>query len=124
MASRQPYVQWLKSKQCWRFRRRVPDRLCGLIGQTECTEILPKYNRTEADRLAIPYIDQTNQVIQPAKRGNWPLISDDEIEVLAIGWREWFRGGPIKRWIDRCGGNEPFAFASNAQLMSMRKFIA
>jgi hypothetical protein len=90
MASGQRYVQWLKSKRCWRFPRRVPGRLRNPIGQTEWIEILPALNRSEADRLAIPHIDETNRIIQLAKRGNWPPISDDEVEVLANGWWEWF----------------------------------
>ena len=54
MASRQRYVQWLKSRRCWRFRRRVSGHLRDLIGQTEWTEILPARNRTEAVGAAIP----------------------------------------------------------------------
>src|ERR1700676_4868047 len=54
-------------------------------------------------RLAIPYIGETNRVIQLAERGNWPPIGDDETEALALGWWEWFKGEPIKRWVDRCG---------------------
>jgi len=129
MASAQRYVQWLKSKRCRRFRRRVPGHLRELIGKTEWFETLPARNRTEVDRLAIPYIDETNRVIQLAKRRNWPPISDDEIEVFAIGWWEWFRGEPIKRWIDRCGGNEPldhhdYALAGEDDLSrSVRRFL-
>jgi hypothetical protein len=62
MASGQRYVQWLKSKRCWRFRRRVPGHLRELIGKTEWIEILPARDRTEAERLAIPYIDETNRI--------------------------------------------------------------
>jgi hypothetical protein len=107
MASAQRYVRWVESKRVWWFRRRVPGHLRDLIGQTDWIEILSARNRAEADRLAIPYIDETNRIIQLAERGNWPPISDDEIEALAIGWWEWFQGEPIKRWIERCGGNEP-----------------
>jgi hypothetical protein len=130
MASGQRCVQWLKSKRCWRFRRRVPGHLRELIGKTEWIEILPARNRTEAERLAIPYIDETNRIIQLAEGGNWPPIGVDEIEVLAIGWWEWFRGEPLKRWIDRCGGNEPldhhdYALAGEDDLSrSIRRFLA
>jgi hypothetical protein len=130
MASAQRYVQWVESKRCWRFRRRVPGHLCNLIGQTEWIETLPARNRTEADRLAIPHIDETNRVIQLAERGNWPPIDDDEIEVLALGWWEWFQGEPIKGWIDRCGGDQPldphdWALAGEDDLSrSVRRFLA
>ena len=93
MASGQPYVRWVESKRCWRFRRRVPGHLRDLIGQTEWIKTLPARNQTEADRLAIPHIDETNRIIQLAEKGNWPPIGDDGIETLAIGWWEWFRGG-------------------------------
>ncbi len=130
MASEQPYVQWHKTKRCWRFRRRIPDQLRDLIGQSEWVETLPARNRAEADRLAIPHIEETNRVIQLAQRGNWPPIGDDEIEALALGWWEWFQGEPIKRWIDRCGGSQPldpheWASAGEDDLSrSVRRFIA
>jgi len=130
MASAQRYVQWVESKRCWRFRRRVPGHLRDLIGQTEWIAILPARNRIEAERLAIPHIDETNRIIQLAERGNWPPIGDDEIEALAIGWWEWFEGEPIKRWLDRCGGNEgldphEWALAGEDDLSrSVRRFLA
>jgi hypothetical protein len=74
MASAQRYVQWLKSKQCWRFRRRVPGHLRDLIGRTEWIETLPARNRTEAERLAIPYIDETNRDHPTGRKGK--LASD------------------------------------------------
>lgn len=129
MASAQRYVQWVESKRCWRFRRRVPGHLRDLIGQTEWIAMLPARNRIEAERLAIPHIDETNRIIQLAEKGNWPPIGDDEIEVLAIGWWEWFEGEPIKRWLDRCGGNEgldphEWALAGEDDLSrSVRRFL-
>jgi integrase len=129
MTSTQRYVQWLESKKCWRFRRRIPGHLRDLIGQTEWIETLPARNRTEAERLAIPHIDETNRIIRLAERGNWPPIGDTDIEALALGWWDWFQGEPIKRWVDRCGGNEPldpheWALAGEDDLSrSMRRFL-
>jgi hypothetical protein len=129
MASAQRYVQWVESKRCWRFRRRVLAHLRDLIGQTEWIAILPARNRTEAERLAISHIDDTNRIIQLAEKGNWPPVGDDEIEVLAIAWWEWFEGQPIKRWLDRCGGNDgldprEWALAGEHDLSrSVRRFL-
>src|ERR1051325_1078228 len=105
MASTQRYVQWVKAKKCWRFRRRVPDEIRHLIGKREWVDTLPARKRAEAERLAIPLIAETNRIIQLAEAGNWPPVDDDEIEALAHGWWAWFMGEPVKRWVARCGGN-------------------
>src|SRR5689334_16567774 len=44
----------------------------------------------EARRLLPTHVQRTDRIIALASVGNWPEISDEEIEVLAIGWwAEW-----------------------------------
>jgi integrase len=129
MAAVQHYVQWIEAKKCWRFRRRVPDEIRDLIGQREWVGTLAARTRTEAQRLAIPHIAETNRIIELARAGNWPPVDDDEIEILARGWWKWFEGEPVKRWIARCGGREPmdradWALAGQDDLTrSLRRFL-
>ena len=88
---RQTYVQWFEPTKAWRFRRRVPDHLRQIIGKREWTETLPARNRAEAERLAIPLIDETNRIIQLASAGNWPPVADDIIDALSFGWWRLFQ---------------------------------
>ena len=78
-------------RSAWRFRRRVPDNLRQIVGKREWTDTLPARNRAEAERLAIPLIDQTNRIIQLASAGNWPPVADDTIDVLSFGWWRLFQ---------------------------------
>jgi hypothetical protein len=88
---RQTYVQWFKPTKAWRFRRRVPDHLREIVGKREWTDTLPARNRAEAERLAIPLIDETNRIIQLAEAGNWPPIAEALTDSLALGWWRLFQ---------------------------------
>jgi len=78
----------------------------------------------------MPLIVETNRIIQLAEAGNWPPINDDEIDLVARGWWDWFVGAPVERWVSRCGGNKPldpheWALAGEDDLSrSVQNFLA
>jgi integrase len=80
-----PYLQWFEPTRAYRFRRAVPKRLRPRIGLTEWTETLSP-DRGEAARMLHPHIERTDRIIALAQAGNWPEITDEEIEALEIGW--------------------------------------
>jgi hypothetical protein len=65
--------------------------LVGVIGKREWRQTLKARSRAEAEREAIPLLDETNRTIDLALAGNWPPISDEEIEAVAVGWWIEFR---------------------------------
>jgi hypothetical protein len=65
--------------------------LVGVIGKREWRQTLKAYSRADAEREALPLLDETNRTIDLALAGNWPPISDDEIEAVAVGWWSDFR---------------------------------
>ena len=74
------FVLWRSDRDCWWFRRAVPGELVGIIGKREWRQTLNARSRADAEREAIPLLDETNRTIDLAVAGNWPPISDDEIE--------------------------------------------
>ena len=103
------FVLWRSDRNCWWFRRAVPLELVGLIGKREWRQTLEGRSRADAEREAIPLLDETNRTIDLALAGNWPPVSDDEIEAIAVGWWSEFRETRLielrrnnKRWaVDR-----------------------
>jgi integrase len=89
--NRQPYLQWFKPTRTYRFRRPVPRPLWGVIGKREFTETLGP-DPGEARRLIQPHIVETDRILRLAKAGQWPEITDEEIEAVAIGWWTEWRG--------------------------------
>lgn len=85
------FVLWRSDRYCWWFRRPVPSELVGVIGKREWRQTLKARSRADAEREAIPLLDETNRTIDLALAGNWPPISDDEIEAIAVGWWIEFR---------------------------------
>jgi integrase len=85
------FVLWRSDRDCWWFRRAVPGDLVGLIGKREWRQTLKASSRADAEREAIPLLDETNRTIDLALAGNWPPVSDDEIEAIAVGWWSEFR---------------------------------
>src|SRR5271169_1979398 len=85
------FVLWRSDRECWWFRRAVPGDLVWLIGKREWRQTLKAGSRADAEREAIPLLDETNRTIDLALAGNWPPVSDDEIEAVAIGWWSEFR---------------------------------
>jgi hypothetical protein len=83
--NRQPYLQWFKPTQTYRFRRPVPKRFWDVIGKQEFTETLSP-DPGKARRMIQAHILETDRILDLAKNGNWPEITDDEIEAVAIGW--------------------------------------
>jgi integrase len=85
------FVLWRSDRNCWWFRRPVPGDLVRLIGKREWRQTLKARSRADAEREAIPLLDETNRTIDLALAGNWPPISDEEIEAVAVGWWIEFR---------------------------------
>ena len=83
-----PYVQpW---KGSYRFRRRVPDHLKPIIGKDEWVAALGTKDKAEANRLVVPHIGRTDQIIRDAERGDYPPLPNDRIEPIACDWWRWF----------------------------------
>ncbi|HEY1796454.1 MAG TPA: hypothetical protein VGG57_10075 [Stellaceae bacterium] len=74
------------SRDRWWFRRRVPLDLVKVIDQSEWRYRLTSRTRNEARREAIPFLDQTDNTIRLAEKGEWPPIEDEIIEAIATGW--------------------------------------
>jgi hypothetical protein len=85
------FVLWRSDRNCWWFRRAVPLELVGLIGKREWRQTLEERSRTDAEREAVPLLDETNRTIDLALTGNRPAVPADEIEAVAIGWWSEFR---------------------------------
>ena len=122
------YLHWRPEKGRWWFRRRVPGDLVEIIGKAEWRQTLAARSRPEAEREAIRLLDETNRTIDLAFAGNWPPVSDAEIEAVAWGWwsdffttrlRELRRTG--RAWDDR----SEWPLANEAELRrSVEAFIA
>ena len=128
------FVLWRSDRDCWWFRRAVPGDLVGLIGKREWRQTLNASSRADAEREAIPLLDETNRTIDLALAGNWPPVSDDEIEAIAVGWWSEFRETRLselrrdKRWaVDRLWdvNASEWALADEEELArSVGQFIA
>jgi integrase len=90
-----PYTQQWKGS--YRFRRRVPDHLVEVIGKRAWLEALGTISKAEANRLVLPHIERTNQIIADAEVGNWPPIDEGRVCEIADEWWQWFLEGVAKR---------------------------
>ena len=88
MVRHMPYVQQWKGS--YRFRRRVPDHLKPIIGEPEWVAALGTKDKAEANRLVVPHIGPTDQIIRDAERGDYPPLPNDRIEPIACDWWRWF----------------------------------
>ena len=88
MVRHMPYVQQWKGS--YRFRRRVPDHLKPIIGKPEWVAALGTKDKAEANRLVVPHIGRTDQIIRDAERGDYPPLPNDRIEPIARDWWRWF----------------------------------
>jgi hypothetical protein len=95
VACRMPYAQLWRGS--YRFRRRVPDHLGDVIGKRAWLEALGTSSKAEANRLVVPHIERTNQIIADAEAGNWPPVDDDRLSEIAEEWWQWFLKGLAKR---------------------------
>ena len=84
MVRHMPYVQQWKGS--YRFRRRVPDHLKPIIGKPEWVAALGTKDKAEANRLVVPHIGRTDQIISDAERGDYPPLPHDRIEPIACDW--------------------------------------
>jgi Phage integrase SAM-like domain len=73
-------------KNRWWFRRRVPGDLVSIIGHTEWRYWLEARNEVDARREGIPYLDETDQIIRLARTGDWPALTEEQVEAIAVGW--------------------------------------
>jgi integrase len=129
VACRMPYVQQWKGS--YRFRRRVPDHLVEVICKRAWLEALGTSSKAEANRLVVPHIERTNQIIADAEAGNWPPIDDDRLCDIAEEWWHWFLEGVAKRLklsiglvSSGCIDLDEHALASDAALTeSVSRFI-
>ena len=82
-----PYVQpW---KGSYRFRRRVPDHLKPIIGNPEWVAASGTKDKAEANRLVVPRIGRTDQIIRDAESGDYHPFQTT-IEPIAHDWWRWF----------------------------------
>lgn len=90
MVHKMPFIQFWKKTKTYRFKRRVPGHLVGIIGKEFWIETLSRgrsvTDAKEADRLVIPLIDKTNAIIAAAEAGDYPSLADDVIEAIARDW--------------------------------------
>ncbi len=82
MRARMPYVQLWKGS--YRFRRKVPLQHRQTVGKPEWIRPLgskhrPIRDRSEANRLAVPHIAETNAILEALKNGTWQERSDTDI---------------------------------------------
>ena len=105
MRARMPYVQLWKGS--YRFRRKVPLQHRQTVGKPEWIRPLgskhrPIRDRSEANRLAVPHIAETNAILEALKNGTWQERSDTDIRCLAEEFieAEWPRAKrDYTRWI-------------------------
>ena len=122
------YLHWRPEKGRWWFRRRVPGDLVEIIGKAEWRKTLAARSRPEAEREAIRLFDETNRTIDLALAGNWPPVSDAEIEAVAWGWCSDFfttRLRELRRTGRARDDRSEWALANDAELRrSVEAFIA
>jgi len=108
-------------KNSWWFRRRVPLDLIALIGQNEWRFTLKAHNRDDAVAEAIPYLARTNEMIELARRGEWPPISDEQAELIAYKWCGWC---PWDIKTGERGGGDPVFADDAAFTASLTTYLA
>lgn len=98
MVHKMPFIQFWKKTKTFRFKRRVPGHLVGIIGKEFWIETLSRgrsvTDAKEADRLVIPLIDKTNAIIAAAEAGDYPSLADEAIELIAYRWMASLGGDP------------------------------
>jgi hypothetical protein len=67
-----------------------PDHLKPIIGKPEWVAALRTKDQAEANRLVVPHIGRTDQIIRDAERGDYPPLPNDRIEPIAHDWWRWF----------------------------------
>jgi hypothetical protein len=106
----------------------VPGDLVEIIGKAEWRKTLAARSRPEAEREAIRLFDETNRTIDLALAGNWPPVSDAEIEAVAWGWWSDFfttRLRELRRTGRARDDRSEWALANDAELRrSVEAFIA
>jgi integrase len=87
-----PYLQFWHGN--WRVRRPIPKHLQPIIGRGAClTRSLGTGNRTEANRLAIPVLNEFAEMISLAEKGEYPPLSLEGCDFIARQWATWHDGG-------------------------------
>lgn len=68
------------------FRRGVPKDCRGIVGKREWKVSLDTASRTEAEKLILPHLAETNQIIDDIRSGSYRRYSDDQLEQIAMIW--------------------------------------
>src|SRR5260370_31857220 len=88
MRAHMPHLQIWKGK--WRVRQPIPKSGQGVIRRGQyLTRGLGTSNRAEADRLAIPVLAEFQDIIERARRGDWPALDAEGAEFIAYKWAGW-----------------------------------
>jgi len=83
-----PYLQLWKGK--WRVRKPIPKSVRAVIGRGQyLTRGLGTADRAEADRLALPVLAEFQEMIERARRGDWPPLDAEGAEFIAYKWTGW-----------------------------------
>ncbi len=70
-------------KGSYRFRRKVPVRFRQQVGKSEWLQSFATADRSEANRLALPLIQDTNAILRALEAGTFRAWSDADIRRLA-----------------------------------------
>ena len=101
----------------------MPKSARTLIGKPYLTRTLGTANRAEANRLAAAVIADFQETIRLAETGEWPPMSDRQVERTAIEWFQWFvtsRGSRFHPGVDP----KRWALIDEAELKhSLEQFI-
>ena len=84
-----PNIEKHSKSGVYRYQKRVPPDIRAIIGKTWIVESLGTKDPREADRLSIAVADRVEKMFAAARRGEWPLVTDEEIEDLIGIWWGW-----------------------------------
>jgi hypothetical protein len=112
-----PFVEKHSKSRMYRYQRRVPVELRAVIGRKHIIENLKTKDRKTAERLSAPVHARIEEMFNAARRGEWPPISDESIEVAANLWLRWINPEPVAWEIERSFEDEP------SLVDSLREFV-
>lgn len=107
-----PFVEKHSKSGVFRYQRRVPAELRAVIGRKHIIENLKTKSRHTAERLSAPVHAQIEAMFDAARRGEWPPISDELVEIAANHWLRWCNPEPIDWETRREFADEPSLIAS------------
>src|SRR5260370_38139866 len=84
-----PNIEKHSKSGVYRYQPRVPPDLRAIIKRAYVVETLGTKDRREADRLSAAIHDRVEKMFAAARRGEWPPVTDDEIQDLVGIWWGW-----------------------------------